>query len=164
MATDLIERITLPKRRTPVYKSVDVLVCGGGIAGVCAAVTVARAGANVLLVERNVVLGGNAPLSFAIDLPVSAGGLGAEIEARLIAGGEAGVDAATGGLAYEPEAHAHPARTILLVYIRPGPQRQLAIARCIDYDFRGDREPPGLILHHRAAHSALVHDRRRDPA
>jgi len=104
MATDLIERITLPKRRTPVYKSVDVLVCGGGIAGVCAAVTAARAGANVLLVERNVVLGGNAPLSFAIDLPVSDGGLGAEIEARLVAGGEAAPDATTGGLAYEPEA------------------------------------------------------------
>lgn len=104
MATELIESVTLPRRRTPVYKSVDVLVCGGGVAGVCAAVTAARAGANVLLVERNVVLGGNAPLSFATDLPVSVGGVGAEIEARLIAGGEAGVDAATGGLAYEPEA------------------------------------------------------------
>ena len=104
MVIDLIESITLPKRKTPVYKAVDVLVCGGGVAGVCAAVTAARAGANVLLVERNVVLGGNAPLSFAIDLPVSAGGLGAEIEARLVASGEAGIDAATGGLAYEPEA------------------------------------------------------------
>lgn len=109
MATDLIERgargsITLSTRRTPVYKMVDVLVCGGGVAGVCAAVAAARAGANTLLVERNVVLGGNAPLSFTIDLPVATGGIGKEIEARLMASGDAGIDAATGGLVYEPEA------------------------------------------------------------
>ena len=36
----------------------DVLVVGGGIAGVCAAVAAARAGASVLLIEKSVNLGG----------------------------------------------------------------------------------------------------------
>jgi hypothetical protein len=40
--------------------SVDVLVCGGGLAGTMAAVAAARAGAKVLLVERYGFLGGNA--------------------------------------------------------------------------------------------------------
>ncbi len=38
----------------------DVAVIGGGLAGVCAAVTAARAGAKVLLVQDRPVLGGNA--------------------------------------------------------------------------------------------------------
>lgn len=36
----------------------DVLVIGGGPAGICAAVSAARCGANTLLVERFGVLGG----------------------------------------------------------------------------------------------------------
>ncbi len=38
----------------------DVLVCGGGMAGVCAAISAARHGANVLLVQDRSRLGGNA--------------------------------------------------------------------------------------------------------
>jgi hypothetical protein len=45
-------------RRTPVVRDVDVLVAGGGIAGVAAAVRAAERGAEVLLVERYGYLGG----------------------------------------------------------------------------------------------------------
>ena len=38
----------------------DVVVCGGGLAGVCAAVSAARHGATVVLIQDRPVLGGNA--------------------------------------------------------------------------------------------------------
>lgn len=47
-----------PAREIPVYDEVDVLVCGGGPAGFCAAVAAARAGAKTLLVEQTNCLGG----------------------------------------------------------------------------------------------------------
>jgi len=47
-----------PARRTPVRHEADVLVVGGGSAGVAAAVAAAREGADVLLVERHGYLGG----------------------------------------------------------------------------------------------------------
>ena len=40
--------------------SADVVVCGGGLAGVCAAVSAARHGAKVILVQDRPMLGGNA--------------------------------------------------------------------------------------------------------
>src|SRR5690242_21326549 len=38
----------------------DIVVVGGGMAGVCAAVTAARSGAKVVLIQDRPVLGGNA--------------------------------------------------------------------------------------------------------
>ncbi len=46
------------RRETPVRHETDVLVVGGGSAGVAAAVAAARAGARVMLVERTGSLGG----------------------------------------------------------------------------------------------------------
>lgn len=47
-------------RRTPVVRKVDVLVCGGGVSGVGAALGAARAGAKTMVIERNAFLGGAA--------------------------------------------------------------------------------------------------------
>jgi hypothetical protein len=47
-----------PPRATPVYRSCDVLVVGGGPAGTAAAVAAGRLGADVVLVERYNHLGG----------------------------------------------------------------------------------------------------------
>lgn len=44
----------------PTVRSVDVLVVGGGSAGISAAISAARHGANVLLAEKNECLGGTA--------------------------------------------------------------------------------------------------------
>ena len=46
------------RREIPVADEVDVLVCGGGPAGFCAAIAAARAGARTLVVEQMNCLGG----------------------------------------------------------------------------------------------------------
>lgn len=53
-------QVTLGKQTIPVAADVDVLVCGGGVAGVAAAVAAARNGARTLLIERAGFLGGTA--------------------------------------------------------------------------------------------------------
>ena len=55
-----IETITLPPRQASVAAHADVLVVGGGPAGLGAALGAAAAGADVILVERYGFLGGNA--------------------------------------------------------------------------------------------------------
>ena len=52
------ESVTEPARQTPVSHSVDVVVAGGGTAGVAAAVVAARLGLSVAMVERTSMPGG----------------------------------------------------------------------------------------------------------
>lgn len=58
MTTYSFEHVTEPVRSTPVIRNVDVCVVGGGAAGVAAAISAARTGAKVLLLEREGFLGG----------------------------------------------------------------------------------------------------------
>ena len=58
MSLDDTAAVIEQPRRTPVVRDVDVLVVGGGPAGVGAALAAGRAGAKTLLVERHAVLGG----------------------------------------------------------------------------------------------------------
>jgi len=53
-----MKHITLENKKIPVIAEVDVLVCGGGCAGVGAAISAARQGAKTLVVERMFNLGG----------------------------------------------------------------------------------------------------------
>lgn len=55
-----MEYVTEPAREIPVWKHVDVVVAGGGPAGLIAAVAAARHGASTVLVERHGFLGGMA--------------------------------------------------------------------------------------------------------
>ncbi|MBE6703064.1 MAG: FAD-dependent oxidoreductase [Ruminococcaceae bacterium] len=56
-----METIIFQKRLTE-KKHYDVIVCGGGVAGVAAAVTAANRGRSVLLIEKSNILGGLATL------------------------------------------------------------------------------------------------------
>ncbi|MFB0522667.1 MAG: FAD-dependent oxidoreductase, partial [Candidatus Bathyarchaeia archaeon] len=53
-----MKTVVEPEREIRVVEEVDVVVAGGGIAGVAAAVAAAKSKAEVLLVERNGYLGG----------------------------------------------------------------------------------------------------------
>ena len=70
MADFIIE----PERNISVGSSCDVLVCGGGIAGIAAAMAAARGGKKVTLLEREYALGGMATLGLVtIYLPLCDG-------------------------------------------------------------------------------------------
>ncbi len=96
----------LENLRTPVSGNFDVVVAGGGPAGVCAALAAARAGAQVLLVEANGCLGGTwtaGLLCWVIDADKP--GIIREIGQRLEAAGARG--SRRGGAdkwSYDPEA------------------------------------------------------------
>jgi hypothetical protein len=74
-----------PARDLPITESCDVLVAGGGPAGVCAAIAAARAGARTRLIEAHGCLGGiwtAGLLGWVID-GANKGGILAEILARV---------------------------------------------------------------------------------
>lgn len=71
-------------KQLPVILDCDVLVCGGGIAGIAAAIAAARNGAKVTLLEREYALGGLATLGLiTIYLPMC-DGLGHQAEYGLV--------------------------------------------------------------------------------
>ncbi len=75
--------IVEPERKTPVILEADVLVCGGGFAGVAAAVCAARQGVRVLLLERYGFLGGLVTGGLVITTPPLDNGINREIAERL---------------------------------------------------------------------------------
>lgn len=67
-------RLYREEQQIPMIEGYDVVVVGGGIAGVSAALAARRGGSKVLLIEKSVVLGGLATLGFvAIYLPLCDG-------------------------------------------------------------------------------------------
>jgi ribulose 1,5-bisphosphate synthetase/thiazole synthase len=57
---EIQKEITMPAKNIPIIMAADVVVCGGGPAGMIAAIAAARNGAKTILVERDGFLGGMA--------------------------------------------------------------------------------------------------------
>ena len=83
-----------PERQIPVVNEVDVLVCGGGFAGVAAAVAAARNCVSVMLIERYGFLGGLATGALVITTPPLNNGINREIGHRLMKWGSYAPDRA----------------------------------------------------------------------
>ena len=80
-----MKTIREPARDIPVVAETDVLVVGGGTAGLPAAVAAGRTGADVLLLERYGYLGGAISGGLVITLPADRqGAMTQEIEQRLL--------------------------------------------------------------------------------
>ena len=77
------EFIEEPARKTPIIAETDVLVVGGGSAGIAAAVAAARGGARTMLVERYGSLGGLATNGLIILLLTLDDGRGKQVVAGL---------------------------------------------------------------------------------
>ncbi len=75
--------IVEPERRVPVVAATDVLVCGGGVAGVAAAVCAARNGARTMLIEHYGFFGGMATGGLVITTPPLNNGINLEVVKRL---------------------------------------------------------------------------------
>lgn len=64
------ETLAEPARQTPIVDDVDVLICGGGPAGMAAAISAAKCGASVRILEAHGCLGGvwtSGMLSYVMD-------------------------------------------------------------------------------------------------
>jgi ribulose 1,5-bisphosphate synthetase/thiazole synthase len=72
-----------PERKTQVVADVDLLVCGGGFAGVSAAISAAKTGSKVLLLEKYGFLGGLVTAALVITTPPLNNGINLEIAGRL---------------------------------------------------------------------------------
>lgn len=84
--------IVEPARKLPVCTQADVVVCGGGPAGVAAALAAARSGARVIVIEQSGCLGGiwtAGLLSYWLDIR-NKKGLTEELMARIEAAGGGG--------------------------------------------------------------------------
>ena len=78
-----MEYIREPARQIPIVADVALLVCGGGFAGVASAVSAARNGVSVLLLERYGFLGGLCTAGLVITTPPLDNGINIEIARRL---------------------------------------------------------------------------------
>ena len=68
------KNIRIPEKEVPVVKETDVIVIGGGVAGIAAAVAAARQGVKVTLIEKSIVLGGLATSGHVcVYLPIDDG-------------------------------------------------------------------------------------------
>ncbi len=131
--------------KVPVVAETDVLVAGGGLAGVAAAVAAARQGARVVLVEQSGAVGGMATSGYVPPAvrPELAGGLVSEFLAALDERGG-------------PDQQRHPEvmKAVLLAMLKDSGARLLLYTTAVAPLMDG-RRITGLTVHSKAGFQAL---------
>ena len=153
-----MEHITEPSRETPVIARVDVLVCGGGSAGVAAAVSAARMGAKVMLLERYGSLGGLATGGLVITVPPLDNGINLELRDELVRadvyheGEDLGDDPSVDGLiSVDPELLKHRFMAMLL---QAG--ADVLLHTYIVQAVHGDGVARGVIIENKGGRAAIL--------
>lgn len=151
--------IVEPSREIPVVEEVDVLVAGGGPAGMIAAIAAARTGARTLLVEHHGFLGGNLTAgsvlnirSFTDGKKQVIGGIAAEFVDRLRKEGGTTQTASEGGyVRHDPEVTKFVAQEMVLESgARILLHTQVAAALVSDRVFRG------IVVENKSGRSAIL--------
>ncbi len=171
---ELSERLIDFRRRIPVSEGYDVVVVGGGSAGIAAAVAAGRNGARTLLVERNGCLGGTSTIGLVGPFMTSydarsrepvVGGVFSEVVRRMVERGGA-VDPATipPGTIYSSfisEGHGHVTpfqaevlKAVADAVVSGAGVEVLFHCECIDV-MRGRGAIQGVILHRKQGTTAV---------
>lgn len=109
------------KKSVPIVGHYDVVVCGGGCGGFVAAISAARQGCKVALIERYGFIGGTATAGYVV--PISGfffkgkrvvGGIALEFVNRLEKAGAALVEYPKGHVSYNPEYYKKEAEQMLV--------------------------------------------------
>jgi len=141
-----------PMRKTTIARDVDVLVCGGGPAGIGAALGAARTGAKTMLIERNAFLGGaaTAVIMNTWNVPFShMTGVTREIAVKLAERGSAVITGPT--TPFDPEAF----KEISLDLLMQAKVEFLSYTWVVDPIMEGERIR-GVVIQNKSGRQAVL--------
>lgn len=144
--------IVEPERQTTIVRDVDVLVCGGGVAGVGAALAAARAGAKTMVIERNAFLGGaaTAVIMNTWNVPVDRmTGIAKEIALKLAERGAAKIAGPT--FPFDPEGF----KELALDLLREADVEILNYSWVVDPIMEG-RRIRGVVVQNKSGRQAIL--------
>jgi glycine/D-amino acid oxidase-like deaminating enzyme len=152
-----METIAEPARSIPVFQRTQVLVVGAGAGGYPAAIRAARHGAEVLLIERNPVVGGTGPMSFVTEFLSceNFSGILEEVQQRLAAhdAGPAEFLPEYFNLAYDPEM----LKLVVLDMLVEAGVNILLNTQVVDVLTDGDRVT-GVVIENKSGRQAILAD------
>jgi hypothetical protein len=152
-----METILEPARQIPVFQRTQVLVVGAGAGGYPAAIRAARHGAEVLLIERNPVVGGTGPMSFVTEFLSceNISGILREVQQRLAAHDAAPVEFLPEyfNLAYDPEM----LKLVILDMLVESGVNILLNTMVVDVLKDGDRIT-GVVIENKSGRQAILAD------
>jgi ribulose 1,5-bisphosphate synthetase/thiazole synthase len=139
-------------RETMIVREVDVLVCGGGVSGVGAALAAARTGAKTMVLERNAYLGGAATgvLMNTWNVPIDRmTGVAREIALELASRGAGNITGPT--FPFDPEAF----KELAVEWLKQADVEILNYTWVVDPIMEGKRIK-GVIIQNKSGRQAVL--------